>query len=174
MITTAIASFALACVLSSALTALAIGLSTWIGLVDRPDQERKLQSRPVPLGGGAAVFLASAAVLGGLIGARGPWRMQVNEDWGNLLGAGMAFAWIVGLGLLDDRYRLRGRQKLLGQIVAALALIASGVLIQRIAILGMEIDLGLLAIPVTVLWLAGAINASICWMEWMGWQPSSG
>ena len=85
--------------------------------------------------------------------------MQVNEDWVNLLGASIACSWIVALGLLDDRFGLRGRQKLAGQIVAALVLIASGVLIRRIGLFGMEIDLGLLAIPVTVLWLTGAINA---------------
>jgi len=159
MITTAIACFLLACGLSSALTALAIRLSPRIGLVDRPDQQRKLQTHPVPLGGGAAVFLSAVAVLGGLIGARGPWRMQVNEDWAHLLGAFIACSWIVALGLLDDRFGLRGRQKLLGQVVAALVLIASGVLIRRIGLFGSEIDLGLLAVPVTVLWLTGAINA---------------
>ena len=81
MITTAIASFVLACLLSSALTALAIRLSPRIGLVDHPDQQRKLQAHPIPLGGGAAVFLATVAVLGGLVCSGGPWRMQVNEDW---------------------------------------------------------------------------------------------
>ena len=50
MITTAIASFVLACLLSAALTALAIRLSPRIGLVDHPDQQRKLQAHPVPLG----------------------------------------------------------------------------------------------------------------------------
>ncbi len=159
MMTTAIACFVLACVLSSALTALAIRLSPRIGLVDRPDQQRKLQAHPVPLGGGAAVFLASIAVLGGLICSGTPWHMNVNEDWGHLLGASIACAWIVALGLLDDRFGLRGRQKLVGQIIAAGVLIASGVLIQRIGLFGIEIDLGLLAVPVTVLWLTGAVNA---------------
>ncbi len=159
MITTAIASFLLACVLSSALTALAIRLSPRIGLVDRPDQQRKLQTHPVPLGGGAAVFLAAVAVLAGLIATGVPWHINVNEGWGHLLGAGIACTWIVALGLLDDRFGLRGRQKLVGQIVAAGVLIASGLLIQRIGLFGNEIDLGLLAVPVTVLWLTGAINA---------------
>ena len=159
MITTAITSFLLACVFSAALTALAIKLSPRIGLVDHPDQQRKQQSRPIPLGGGAAVFLATVAVLGWLVCVASPLRMHVNEDWTNLLGAAIACAWIVGLGLLDDRFGLRGRQKLAGQVVAAGILIASGVLIRSIGIFGMEIDLGLLAIPVTLLWLTGAINA---------------
>ncbi len=158
MMMIAIASFVLACLLSLALTAAAIRISPWIGLVDHPDQDRKRQAYPTPLGGGAAVFLATVAVLGGLV-CGGPWRMQVNEDWGNLLGALLACGWIVALGLMDDRFSLRGRQKLAGQVVAAAILIASGVVINRISLFGVEVDLGLLAIPVTVLWLTGAINA---------------
>ncbi len=85
--------------------------------------------------------------------------MNVNVEWSNLLGAGIACGWIVALGLLDDRFGLRGRQKLAGQIVAAAVLIASGMVIRKIGLFGIEVDLGLLAIPVTVLWLTGAINA---------------
>ena len=160
MITTAVASLVLACVLSAALTALAIRLSPRIGLVDHPDQQRKLQARPVPLGGGAAVFLATVAVLAGLVGNSGPWQTLASGEWVNLLGASVACSWIVALGLLDDRFGLRGRQKLAGQIVAALVLTGCGVLIRGIGLFGVEIDLGLLAIPVTVLWLTGAINAA--------------
>jgi UDP-GlcNAc:undecaprenyl-phosphate GlcNAc-1-phosphate transferase len=159
MITTAIACFLLAGLLSAALTLFAIKFAPRVGMVDHPDQHRKLHSHPIPLGGGAAVFLASVAVLAGLIWTGGPWHMHVNEDWVNLLGAGIACAWIVTLGLLDDRFGLRGRQKLAGQILASLVLVASGVMIKRIGLFGMEIDLGLLTIPVTVLWLTGAINA---------------
>jgi UDP-GlcNAc:undecaprenyl-phosphate/decaprenyl-phosphate GlcNAc-1-phosphate transferase len=159
MMATAIASFVLACLLSSVLTALAWRVSPRIGLVDRPDHQRKLQAQPVPLGGGAAVLLASVLVLGGLTCTGTPWRVHVNEDWLSLLGSGIACSWIVVLGLLDDRFVLRGRQKLLGQIIAALVLIGCGVLIRRIGLFGFEIELGLLAVPVTVLWLTGAINA---------------
>ncbi len=67
MFTTAIASFVLACLLSAVLTAAAIWLAPRIGLIDQPDQQRKMHPYPVPLGGGAAVFLATVAVLGGLI-----------------------------------------------------------------------------------------------------------
>jgi UDP-GlcNAc:undecaprenyl-phosphate/decaprenyl-phosphate GlcNAc-1-phosphate transferase len=159
MVTTAIACFLTAALLSAALTVLAIRLAPRAGLVDHPDQHRKLHKQPIPLGGGAAVFLASLAVLGGLVVTTTPWRMQVNVDWVNLLGAALACSWIVVLGLLDDRFGLRGRQKLAGQLLAAVVLIASGVTIGKVGLFGMEIDLGLLAIPCTILWLTGAINA---------------
>ena len=85
--------------------------------------------------------------------------MPVTEGWINLLGAFVACSWIVTLGLLDDRFGLRGRQKLAGQVVAAAVVVASGVLIRRVGLFGMEIDLGLLAAPLTLMWLIGAINA---------------
>jgi UDP-GlcNAc:undecaprenyl-phosphate GlcNAc-1-phosphate transferase len=161
MLPTAIASFFLAGVLSAALTALAIKLSPRIGLVDHPDQQRKLQTHAVPLGGGAAVFLATVAMLAGLAWVGAPWHMNVNVAWPNLLCAGLSCAWIVVLGLLDDRFGLRGRQKLAGQILAAAGLVASGMVVQKIGLFSMDrdLDLGLLAYPISMLWLVGAINA---------------
>jgi UDP-GlcNAc:undecaprenyl-phosphate GlcNAc-1-phosphate transferase len=159
MIAIAILSFLLAAGLSLGLTALAIRISPRVGLVDRPDQHRKLHTQPVPLGGGAVVFLATLLVLGGLTSLANPWRMHINEEWWNLLGSAIACTAIVALGLLDDRFGLRGRQKLAGQVVAAAMLMASGVVISKIGIFGFEIDLGLLAFPLTLLWLIGATNA---------------
>jgi UDP-GlcNAc:undecaprenyl-phosphate/decaprenyl-phosphate GlcNAc-1-phosphate transferase len=159
MIAIACVSFLLAATISFALTAGAIKLAPRIGLVDRPDQQRKLHAQPVPLGGGAVVFAATVAVLGGLISLANPWRMQINEDWWNLLGSAIACSGIVVLGLLDDRFSLRGRQKLAGQTIAAGVLLASGVVINKVGLFGCEIDLGLLAWPLTLLWLIGAINA---------------
>ena len=63
------------------------------------------------------------------------------------------------LGLLDDLQLLRGRHKLIGQVGAIGILIAFGVRIPSVYVLGTDIDLGLFAIPVTVIWLLGAINA---------------
>ena len=66
---------------------------------------------------------------------------------------------IVVVGLVDDRIKLRGRLKLIGQFAAALVLVAGGLVIQRIGIFGQQIDLGLLSIPFTLFWLVGAVNA---------------
>jgi UDP-GlcNAc:undecaprenyl-phosphate GlcNAc-1-phosphate transferase len=63
------------------------------------------------------------------------------------------------VGVIDDRWGMRGKHKLLGQIVAALLLTSYGLEIRQLQLLGWTIDLGVLAVPFTVFWLLGAINA---------------
>jgi UDP-GlcNAc:undecaprenyl-phosphate GlcNAc-1-phosphate transferase len=159
MILIAILSLVAASLAAAVFTALMIRLAPRLGLVDRPDQRRKLHSDSMPLGGGVAVFLATTAVLGGLVLIPGPWRLQLNDQWWNLAGSVAACGWIVLLGLIDDRFSLRGRQKLAGQVVAGALLMACGVLIRRISVFGFVMDLGPLAIPLTLFWLIGAMNS---------------
>jgi len=75
------------------------------------------------------------------------------------IGLGSACLWVCALGILDDRGLLRGRQKFIGQIVAALMLTSSGCVISRLEILDVRLELGMLSIPFTIFWLVGAINA---------------
>lgn len=159
MISAAIAGFFAAFLLSMLLTVFTCWLAPRCGLVDKPDQRRKLHTESMPLGGGAAVFFATAAVIGGLSLWSGSWNYHINDAWWNLLGAFAACTWIVALGLIDDRFCLRGRQKLVGQVIAASILIACGVLIRKIALFGISFDLGPLAVPVTLFWLVGAMNS---------------
>ena len=63
------------------------------------------------------------------------------------------------LGLVDDTMQLRGRQKLVGQILAAGILVAGGLDIERIKFFGWTLELGFLATPFSILWLVAAINA---------------
>jgi UDP-GlcNAc:undecaprenyl-phosphate GlcNAc-1-phosphate transferase len=159
MIAVAIVSFVAACLLGAGLTALVIRLAPRIGLVDRPDQRRKLHVESMPLGGGAAVFLAVALVLGALVLLPGPWQFRINEAWWNLVGAFAACTWIVAVGLVDDRFGMRGRQKIAAQVVGAGILIGCGVLIEKIGVFGLVFDLGPLCVPITLFWLVGAMNA---------------
>ncbi len=66
---------------------------------------------------------------------------------------------ICGLGLADDIYTLRGRQKLFGQVLLAGILATSGFLVHTVRVFGMEIQLGLAAVPVTIIWLLATTNA---------------
>jgi len=141
------------------LTALVRRVAIRIGLTDCPDVHRKLHAQPVPLGGGVAVFLATGGVLAVVLVVPNPWGLQLQQDWRDVLGFLLAGLVVVGVGIADDCLGLRGRQKLFGQVVAASILMASGVLIRRVGIFGYDIQFGLLAVPFTLFWLVGAINA---------------
>jgi UDP-GlcNAc:undecaprenyl-phosphate GlcNAc-1-phosphate transferase len=62
-------------------------------------------------------------------------------------------------GLVDDIRGLGPAPKLLVEILAAAVMMASGLLIERITILGSTWALGWMAYPVTAAWLVGVTNA---------------
>ncbi|NQT16036.1 MAG: undecaprenyl/decaprenyl-phosphate alpha-N-acetylglucosaminyl 1-phosphate transferase [Planctomycetes bacterium] len=150
---------AITCVVSSVLTMLVCKTAPRLGLIDTPDNHRKLHSKPIALGGGVAVFLATSIILLGLLVLPSTFRVGLQAHWPKLIALPLASLVIVIVGLIDDRRGLRGRQKLLGQILAASIVIAGGLVIREIGIFGLQIELGLLSLPFTLFWLLGAVNA---------------
>ena len=63
------------------------------------------------------------------------------------------------VGLIDDVRGLRGRHKLLGQLIAVSIILASGTVVRSVPLFEWEVDLGYLAIPFTMFWLLGTINS---------------
>jgi UDP-GlcNAc:undecaprenyl-phosphate GlcNAc-1-phosphate transferase len=64
------------------------------------------------------------------------------------------------VGLFDDARNLPARYKLLGQVLAALILIYPGdLVIERIALFGFDIELGMMSVPFTLFWFLASINA---------------
>jgi UDP-GlcNAc:undecaprenyl-phosphate/decaprenyl-phosphate GlcNAc-1-phosphate transferase len=143
-------------VLAAVLTAVVRRVAPRVGLVDLPDGRQKLHARATPLGGGVAVLLAAAGAVVMCRASLGDAAADGAPGLGVLLGAA---AWIVALGVLDDRHRLRARAKLLGQIPAAALLVAGGLSIDNIEFLGWHGTLGWAAAPLTLVWLVGATNA---------------
>ncbi|MDW8140739.1 MAG: MraY family glycosyltransferase [Candidatus Bipolaricaulota bacterium] len=131
-------------ILSLLFTWLSQRLASRLGLCDYPDDGHKQHGRVVALGG----WTLALATL--------PLFFLARELWG---------LWIAGLialttGLLDDRFGLSPRQKLLGQSLAALvALLVAHWEIRSLNFLGLEIALGWLSLPFTLFWIVGAINA---------------
>ena len=80
------------------------------------------------------------------------------QTW-NLLGLLAGGLMICAVGVADDFGLLRGRHKLMGQLAAALVVVAFGVRVDRVALFGWQIDLGLTAVPFTLFFLLGAINS---------------
>ncbi len=140
-----------------------------VQLVDAPDEARKLHQNSIPLVGGISIFLATLFALGSLyflktywIPSWEYWNLDLDIDqhdwielWGLLIGGGV----LLLVGILDDRYGIRGRQKLLGQIVACSIVIFSGYKFYYIELYGIRFEFGSFAALVSYLWLLGAINS---------------
>jgi UDP-N-acetylmuramyl pentapeptide phosphotransferase/UDP-N-acetylglucosamine-1-phosphate transferase len=144
--------------LSYQLTAGARWLAPRIGLVDRPDGARKLHARPMPLMGGVAICAALfLAVL--ILSVALPWLLATGRS-----GVSGLFPLLASTGLFcllgcwDDRWGLRPRYKLVGQIVASLPFAIWGRSIGSIEVLGILWDLGVWNVPLTVFWLVACSN----------------
>lgn len=130
-----------------------------VGFVDRPDLRRKLHAAPVALGGGIAVWLATWSGWGiGLLACLPGTGESGDAGW-FYVALGLASSVILGLGVLDDRYGLRGRHKLAGQVVAAAILVGLGLRIDAWSGFGVEIELGIFAYPIAILWVVLVVNA---------------
>ncbi len=152
--------FTLSLATSVLLTPLVRGLAGRWGLIDKPDQRRKLHQHATPVAGGIAILLAtllSMAVV--LLAGPMPWLDEFSSQSRQWLGLAAAAVIISGVGVLDDWGRLRGRHKLFGQVLAIAILIGSGLLVKNIRLFHWDLDLGLLAIPFTAFFLLGAINS---------------
>jgi len=128
-------------------------------LIDEPDGKRKLHAVTIPLGGGLAIFVAALASLVGMCLFRDHIEVMQGYDPSGDWGLFFAVAVLCLVGLADDRFGLRGRQKLVGQILACGILVASDLTIRSVQLFTWHIELGLLAVPFTLFWLLGAINS---------------
>ena len=112
-----------------------------LGILDNPSA-RKIHSAPVPLMGGAAIYLAFIAAL-----ALWGERSYVNEVVGIFVGATLVSI----IGALDDSRGMGSYLKLLFQLAAAFILILSGVQVRLFH--------GVFDIALTLLWVVGITNA---------------
>lgn len=143
-----------------AFTRVGRGLGRRVGLLDTPDGRRKTHARPVPVVGGVAVFAAAVAALAVTAAVRPDVAAALAADARGCIALLTAAAVLTAVGVIDDRFNLRARYKLLGQLAAILVLVVPGhFVIEHLGLLGWVIDLGPLAGPVTVVWLLACVNA---------------
>ncbi|MCA9230520.1 MAG: undecaprenyl/decaprenyl-phosphate alpha-N-acetylglucosaminyl 1-phosphate transferase [Planctomycetales bacterium] len=130
-----------------------------LGFVDRPDGHHKGHDREVALGGGLAVFLAAFITFAVEYISSEPLQQLLVKQSPYLGGLLLAGIWIVGIGLIDDRFGMSGKIKLVGQLIAALIVVAAGLQIHNFVVFGFEVHLGFWSVPFTVFWLLGAMNS---------------
>ncbi|WP_158736850.1 glycosyltransferase family 4 protein [Alteribacillus sp. YIM 98480] len=130
------------------LTPLVKKLAFKIGATDQPNH-RKVHKGAMARIGGLSVY---AAFLAGLL-----ILQPENAYMPYILVAGTI---IILTGFLDDLTELSAKWKLLGQIAAAVIVVAGGVQIQFINLpFDGRLELGWFSIPITLLWIIGITNA---------------
>lgn len=154
-LTVPIAAFAAALVGSLLLTPLVAALARSRGWLDQPDGARKLHTIPVPRCGGVAVFAAFVAAWC-LAASFAGSELDLESAPPLLLAATI----VMLAGLVDDVRGLSPFAKILAQAAAGLLLFAAGYRVETIGVpWGGTVDLGLLALPVTLAWVVGMSNA---------------
>jgi UDP-GlcNAc:undecaprenyl-phosphate/decaprenyl-phosphate GlcNAc-1-phosphate transferase len=158
-------AFGATAIVSFLLTPLVIRFAPRIGAIDHPDDSRRVHAHPIPRTGGLAVAGAFLSV--GLLGLLAnevldfaPSLRAVRQPQLVALFAGVAVG--AAMGYLDDRFQLRARWQLIGQLVLAGIALLGGILITN-----MVNPLGgpalrfvePVAVAVTTLWVVGMLNS---------------
>ena len=154
-------------IFSLAATWLCKKIAIKLGIVDKPDTTVKTHKKPVAYLGGAGILIGlTVGVLAGIQIIQGQSGFEKSLRW--LLGilAGSAIACFVGL--VDDILDIRPWQKILGQTLAACALLLAGIrpmfhyftdflgIPFTPALETIEIALG---IPIVIFFVLGATNS---------------
>jgi UDP-GlcNAc:undecaprenyl-phosphate/decaprenyl-phosphate GlcNAc-1-phosphate transferase len=154
-----LAIFLSALVLSLLLVPVAKMMAVRFRHVDHPDEKRKLHGTPIPLVGGIVIFVATliTAIVANLVIP----GLRLREDvfsWKDL-GLLISCSVILAVGILDDRFGMRGRQKLAGQFVAATILVGFGYEFSSLTALGFTIDLRFFSLVFVYGWILVGINS---------------
>lgn len=129
-------------------------LGTALGLVDYPSW-RRAHRDAVPCSGGVAIYLATA--IGGAAVASFAGSLFSTPALASLAVAGLL---TILLGVADDRFGLHAEKKLLGQILVVMLPMSGGLMLRQLHLpWGGDVELGLLAGPLTVFWYLGFINS---------------
>jgi UDP-GlcNAc:undecaprenyl-phosphate GlcNAc-1-phosphate transferase len=138
-------------ILASAVTVAMVPLTGWlarrVGAVDEPDAERRIHRQPTPRLGGIAMFAGFALALA-IFGRDLEYCWQVVAVTGA----------ITIVMAVDDVLRLPAWWKLIIETGAGVMVVLVGITVTFVGFHthpGSLLDLGLLAAPVTVVWLVG-------------------
>ena len=140
-------------------TPLTVPLARKGGVLDRPGG-RRTHDGVVPRLGGLAVGFAFGFVLLGLLAANRAGLLAIPVGTVEVLQIALLVGGMTALGVLDDLLGLAARWKLLGQTAIVLGAWGAGFGVRGIGLpfVG-PVDLGDLALPVTLLWYLGVTNA---------------
>lgn len=122
-------------------------IANHVGALDYPEK-RKVHKKPMPLLGGLMIFFGF--LFGYMFFA--PQSTQMIA----ILIAGVV---VILTGMIDDIKPLKAKEKLLGQIIAALIItVYGGILLNDITFFGLYFEFGLLSYPITIIFIVALMN----------------
>jgi UDP-GlcNAc:undecaprenyl-phosphate GlcNAc-1-phosphate transferase len=152
--------FVCAAVVATVATPLVRNLALRRGLLDVALDSRKIHGRPVPRLGGVAIVLAFATAIGSLLlGDSHPLALSaIQRD--RLAAVLVAGALVAALGVYDDLHGASARTKFAVQFLVGALMCRLGFAIEAISlpVVG-TVHLGWLGVPLTLVWIAGVVNA---------------
>lgn len=156
---TYLAAFTLAAFVSGTLTPLVRLLAFRLGAVSRPGG-RHVHRHETPRLGGLAICLGFFAPLVGLFFVQSAVANDFTKDISKVVGLFVGGAFMCIVGAVDDTRGIRALYKLYAQIAVAMFAFACGFRIDVIALpfIG-DLSMGAFALPVTVFWIVGIVNA---------------
>jgi UDP-GlcNAc:undecaprenyl-phosphate GlcNAc-1-phosphate transferase len=129
-----------------------IYLATRLKITDKPDSDRKIHEREVPLLGGLAIFAAFFIILYFTHDKLLTGNLEPRHWVGFFIGG---IFLMVG-GFFDDKYKLKPAQQIIWPILAIISVIAGGVEIEKITNpFGGYFYLGALSAILISFWLLG-------------------
>lgn len=125
------------------------------GWFDKPDK-RKIHTVATPRLGGIGIIFSFLVTLVLVMAVRPQFYRQLQPLWP----LGLAFLLIHLMGVADDFLNLRALYRFIVQFALAVFVVVMGFHFHHIWLPGLgSVELGWLGYPITVLWIAGAINA---------------
>ena len=158
-------AFLLAFIVSFMATPWSIKIAKKIGAVDIPKDDRRMRNNVMPKLGGIAVilgFVLSTVYLLTVMSIEGTIDLFGADEYAKkLVGIFLGIIIIAITGILDDTKDLKPYQKLIGQILAAIVVVAFGTKIDYINI-STATEIGLskeFSTLITIIWIVGITNA---------------
>lgn len=156
---TYLVAFLMALGICAMLTSPVLHLAQRLRLLDEPDGDRKIHTNAIPRLGGIAIVIGFLSPLIALLFYTNDFAEQLRGNTARVqafFGGALA---IGALGIYDDIRGASAWQKLIVQAVVGVALWSAGLRFDSFSLFGTAHTLGLLSLPVTMLWIAGIVNA---------------
>lgn len=158
--TTVSVAFLLSLLVAAAGTPMLRNLAVRKGLLDQARSSRKIHERPIPRLGGVAIVVAFYSPLLALLLVESGVGSMFYENPRTAIGIFAGGLAIALLGVYDDLKGTGAARKFAVQFTVAGLLYFLGFRVEQIANpFGPDIALGVFALPFTLLWIVGVINA---------------